>query len=245
MRIRFLAGLALWALAGTGFLTLALVHDALALIPGALWLVMTIVGAASVGYKVLWFPPDRIAAVVGRLLSMGLFAPLAVRFHPSLENQNRLKILDYLEANPGASIQDVRMAMDIAWGTAVYHLDRLRRQEKVVSHRQGNHHRYWLANTPQARVRRGWSVLEQSTARDIAMAVVATPGAHQGAICEATNVRAPSASKHLARLEEHGLVEKYRVSRYTVYQPTAELERILALQDTPAEQAPAIDLDAA
>ncbi len=238
MRRRILAALALWLLAGTGFVTLAFVHEALALVPGLLWVVMTIYGASSVGYKLLWLPPGRVTAVATRLLKVGVFAPLVSRFHSSaLENQNRLKILAYLEANPGASIQDVRMANDVAWGTAVYHLDRLRRQDKVVSHRQGNHHRYWVANTPEARVRRGWSVLEQSTARDIAMAVAATPGAHQGAICEATNVRAPSASKHLARLEEHGLVEKYRVSRYTVYQPTAELERILALRDGEADGA--------
>ncbi len=231
MRIRILAAVALWLLATTGFVTLAMFHGALALVPGALWLVVSLYGLASIGYKVAWLPADRIADLAGRLLRLGLIAPLMARFDVSaLENQNRQKILAYLEANPGSSIQDVRLANDVAWGTAVYHLDRLRRQEKVVSHRQGNHHRYWVANTPESRVRRGWSVLEQSTARDIAMAVAAQPGVHQGAICEAVNVRAPSASKHLARLEEHGLVEKFRVSRYTVYQPTEALERILALQ---------------
>ncbi len=235
MRTRIIAAVSLWLLAGSGAATLAFFHDALALVPGALWLVMSIYGAASIGYKVAWLPADRVMMIAGRLLKFGFIAPLVARFDTSaLENQNRLKILAFLEANPGASIQEVRVANEVAWGTAVYHLDRLRRQDKVVSHRQGNHHRYWVANTPEARVRRGWSVLEQSTARDIAMAVAAQPGVHQGAICEAVNVRPPSASKHLARLEQSGLVEKFRISRYTVYQPTEELERILAMQDQAA-----------
>ena len=78
-------------------------------------------------------------------------------------------------------------------------------------------------------VRQGWAVLEQPTTRQIARAVAGRPGIHQAAICEVAGVRPPSASKHLARLERSGLVATQRVSRYTVYEATEELQRILAL----------------
>lgn len=242
MRGKTIAAIALWLVATSGFLSLAFFYTYLAMIPGALWLVATIYGLSSIGYKVVAMPFHRVGWFFGRIAAIGIFAPLISTIRPDLENENRMKILAYLKQNPGASIQEVRGAAGVAWGTAVYHLDRLRRQEAVVSHRHGNHHRYWVKDTPEARVRRGWSVLEQSTARDVAMAVVASPGAHQGAICEAVNIRAPSASKHLSRLERHGLVEKHRVSRYTVYQPTPELERILEMQaptDPPLAATPA------
>lgn len=185
---------------------------------GPFWL-----AAASVG--VAWKP------LVGRLEWFMLMpVALLLPIRAPLENANRQRILAYLGDQPGASIQEVREHLDVAWGTTVYHLDRLRRDGLLVSHRHGNHHRYWLSNTPEARLRRGWCVLEQPTARDIALAVASTPGLHQSAICDALDVRAPNASKHLSRLERHGLVAKRRISRFAVYEPTDALHELLHMQ---------------
>ncbi len=222
----------MWGLAGASFVALAWFRDLLAVVPGALWFVMTIYGFSTIAYRFMLASAGPWAPYVAKALKFGLFAPLITRLRPEdLENQNRLQIMDYVQKNPGASIQEVREASDVAWGTAVYHLDRLRKQGKLVSHKQGNHHRYWAAGTPEARLRRGWATLEHDTTRDIAMAVATAPGVHQGAICEHLDLRAPSASKHLSKLEKNGLVEKQRISRYTVYQPTERLHEILRLRD--------------
>ncbi len=232
MRTTTIVGYALWAVAGASFISLGLFHDLLAVIPGALWLMMTVYGFSSLGYKYVLASTSPLAPWLGKLLRLGLFAPLITRLRPEdLENKNRQEIQQYVTENPGASIQEVREAVGVAWGTAVYHLDRLRKTGQLVSHKQGNHHRYWAAGTPEARLRRGWAALEHDTTRDIAMAVASAPGVHQGAICEHLDLRAPSASKHLSKLEKSGLVEKTRISRYTVYQPTDRLHEILRLRD--------------
>lgn len=230
------AAAALWLSTGIG--CAALVHAGpWGAVPGALWGSITLYSVVSSLPRL----PLELARLLdaGRWAAVALLAPLATKLDTSpLENQNRLAILEHISEHPGASIQEVRDAVGVAWGTAVYHLERLRREEKVVSHRSGNHRRFWTSGTPEAGMRRGWAVLEQPTARDIAMAVAATPGMHQGAICEALQVRAPSASKHLTRLEQSGLVVKQRVSRYAVYAPTERLEQILTLRSDERATAP-------
>lgn len=200
--------------------------------PWPVWLSVATLAVGSLATKLWWIEPGRITWVLKRALMLGFALPLWTKLAGySLENRNRLAILAFLDKHPGASMRDVQAHAGVAWGTVVYHLDRLARDGKVIGHRSGNHHRYWLSGTPEARVRYGWAALEQPTTRQIARAVAGTPGIHQAAICEVAGVRAPSASKHLARLARLGLVESQRVSRYTVYAPTEELQRILAMYD--------------
>lgn len=208
------------------------VREAVEEAPPAFWWSASVLAVGSLASKIWWFGPGRATWLVGKALRWGIAVPLWTRITSGylMENENRAAILAYVEAQPGASIQEVQQNAGVAWGTAVYHLDRLQRGGKVVGHRSGNHHRYWASGTPEAALRRGWALLEQDTARQVAMAVATSPGVHQGAICELAGVRAPSASKHLSRLERGGLVEKTRVSRYAVYRPTPELEQILAMQ---------------
>ncbi len=191
--------------------------------------------AALVGIAAKWWlvGPGRIMTFLAGPLNMLFWgATSRLRLTPDLENPTRARILQFIAQNPGASIQEVRRKMDVAWGTAVYHLQHLERSSQAVSCRDGNRHRYWIAGTPEAGVRTAWMLLEQPTVRRIARAVGSNPGIHQGGICERLQMGSPTASKHLKRLVSRGLVEANRCSRYMLYSPTARLTQAMSLWDT-------------
>ncbi len=152
---------------------------------------------------------------------LGLYS--RVKDDDLLENETRKGIHSTLEENPGTTIQELRERLDIAWGTTVYHLEKLERAGILVSQRHGNHRRYFVAGTKEARTRKGFTVLQTHTARRLAQAVMTNPGANQSELCDQVGIRPPVASKYLKRLEEHSLVRAEQNNRFKHYQPTSLL----------------------
>ncbi len=202
----------------------------------SLWWALPALLAFTAAGKILLLGLAYAGPGLGRLLRFAVLLPLLgfwSRIAPEhlLENPIRRRVREYIHDHPGATIMEVRNALDIAWGTAVYHLDRLARSGELVDDRRINHHRYFLANTPEARVRGGWATLQQPSAYNLARAIANNPGIHQKGLCEDLGIQNPAASKHLARLREAGLVEARRISRYVVYDPTQRLQTTLELMD--------------
>jgi DNA-binding MarR family transcriptional regulator len=154
-------------------------------------------------------------------VALGLYS--RIRGDDLLEHETRRAMHDLLVASPGSNIQDLKSRLAIAWGTAVYHLERLERAQVVVSHRVGNHRRYYVSGSGAARARASWGVLHNETARRLAMAVMANPGATQQDLCSQIGVRHPVASKHLKRLEHHALIRTETAHRYRLYYPTSSM----------------------
>lgn len=137
----------------------------------------------------------------------------------------REAILEHLRSHPGSSIRAVQRAQDVAWGTAVYHLNRLEKAGRVVSHRSGRAHRYWDSRCPEAAQRRRVIVLKSETPRRLAVAVQAEPGLAQKQLCQRLGMSPSVASKHLSRLAAAGLVEVQPRARARIYYPTPALEK--------------------
>lgn len=123
-----------------------------------------------------------------------------------VKNKVRAAILEQVRADPGATIKEVQDTQAIAWGTAVYHLQRLERGGYLVSEKVGRLHRYWERNTVAARDRQATSLLMDDTPRGLAEAVQARPGIRQKGLCAALGISGPVASKYLSRLEKEALV---------------------------------------
>lgn len=214
-------------------------------------------------FPLWWGVPLLLAGLVGKLWVIGpgllsmplvqplrwfLLVPLYSRISNAalFENPVRKRVSAYVRANPGATIMEVRNAVGIAWGTAVYHLERLERSGELVGERRGNHHRYFQANTPEARQRVGLSTLQQPNAYNLARAIAENPGIHQKGLCDGLGLNNPAASKHLRKLRDAGLVQAHRISRYVVYEPTDRLHSTLDLMADgpggPGPDAPAAGL---
>lgn len=168
--------------------------------------------------------PWRRALALLPLAGLGLFS--RIRPDDMFENATRKGIADALRERPGRSIQELRDGLGIAWGTAVYHLERLEGAGLVVSHRTGNHRRYYMSGSPEARHRDGMGVLEADTARRLAQAVMTEPGVTQKGLCARVGIRHPVASKYLKRMEQHMLVTTETRDRFRCYTPTSRLREL-------------------
>lgn len=125
----------------------------------------------------------------------------------------RRQALDFIAANPGATVQDVRRALGLAWGTTVYHLGRLEKAGQVaVRHVAGRRGHWPLGQAPRAGDPAG-------TGAELVRLVRERPGLSQLELARLAGVGAPAACKQLRRLEEAGLVVAQRAGRSRQYVP--------------------------
>ncbi len=190
---------------------------------------------SAVGAAAVWPAPVRtvarktlgwLAKALALIPFIGGFTRLnseTIRSHPM-----RAKALAYIDANPGASIQDVQEALGAAWGTAVYHLECLEKSEEVVSERQGRSRRYYIRGTKIASQRAAAGLVLETTPRRLLETIIVAPGATQSDLCDHLDLKHPTASKHLGRMVEEGLVEKHVDGRSRRYTATARAEEVLA-----------------
>ncbi len=187
---------------------------------------------AAIGRHTILRRLAKVAALVP--MGVGLFS--RIQGDKVLEHPVRAAVQEYVEANPGATIQEIRGAVDVAWGTVVHHLRRLEAEEHLVSQREGNHRRFFVRNTISRAQRNDLAALAAENARHLALAVALRPGLRQKDLCDAVGVSNPVASKYLRRLEENGLVRSLPQSRSRLYWPTERLEAAIPLLDTPASE---------
>jgi DNA-binding transcriptional ArsR family regulator len=166
-------------------------------------------------------------------LRLGLAAPFAARLFSRLdkpqvlEHPARARLLDLLASRPGLGTQELRHAAGLAWGTTVHHLRVLERHGLVIALHQGGRRLHFPAGSEAARHRTGIAALLHDTTRRVAEAVRAAPGIAQQDLCASLGLRAPAASKHLARLAQHGLVTVRAEGKSRRYEATHEMARVL------------------
>lgn len=127
----------------------------------------------------------------------------------------RRQALDFIAANPGATLQDVRRSLGVAWGTAVYHLGRLERAGLVAVRHIGGHRGHWPLGQAPAH-----GALAP-TGQALADLVRSRPGLPQNELARLVGIGSSAACKQLRRLESAGLVVAQREGKARVYAPAA------------------------
>jgi DNA-binding transcriptional ArsR family regulator len=156
--------------------------------------------------------------------SLGLFSRIeddALAAHPL-----RRQALDLIAASPGATVQDVRRGLGVAWGTAVYHLGRLERAGLVAVRHSGGRRGHWPLG--QAPPRDALAPTGEALAR----LVRERPGLPQNELARLAGIGPPAACKQLRRLASAGFVEARRSGRALLYVPTATLDGVLPADAT-------------
>jgi DNA-binding MarR family transcriptional regulator len=191
-----------------------------------------------------WVLARRLAPLAGvlALACLGAWAPWAaaplalfsrlepvhVALHPT-----RRAILEAAAVDPGVTMRALQARLGIAWGTLVHHVRVLERHGQLVSVREGQRRHLYVARSPEARQRSGLAVLRSPAAHRVARAVHERPGLLQVDLCRRIGLRAPAASKQLARLERAGLVEVERAGGACRYAPSPGLAAALGLRRQP------------
>lgn len=152
-----------------------------------------------------------LARVTGR---EGLYA--RVKGKELLEHEAREQILEILEREPGLCFQEIQERMGLAPGTTKWHLKKLEDSDFLTSTRDGRHTRYVPTGMDPNTLDAVLAVRDPSRLALVRM-VQRNPGITQGDLATAAGLAQSTASHHLERLIEDGLIEKRRDGRSNRY----------------------------
>jgi len=134
------------------------------------------------------------------------------------DNKVRADIFELIQAQPGVNVSEISRRLDVAWGTATHHLQKLR-DERMVSIRTVGHQKCYFPNggTYTPREMEVMSVTKNTTAKRIAEFVARTgPTAHAD-VATGLGLSPALVSFHARKLVEAGVVERRREGRRTLF----------------------------
>jgi len=176
--------------------------------------------------------PPAVAALASAgsvaliLAGLGLYSRLARS--ELLDHKRREALLALVRSSPGMTLSAIAKRSALAWGTAVYHLDRLERAGFLVSERNAGRRCYFVATGVPRDARASLGTLQQETTRSVATFGAERPGATQSELCEGLGMTASAASKQVSKLESAGLVRREREWRAVRLHPEPRLSSLLA-----------------
>lgn len=150
-------------------------------------------------------------------MAVGLFSRMAPE--EALEHPERRRILDLVTAVPGIHFQDLRRRLQLPTGTLVHHLDRLEKARHVSSAHAGGRRGYFARGAVDHAAMRTQTFLRSPAVRAAYDAVQAQPGVTSFALSQALGCSPSTASHHLGRLAEAGLVVGVTAGRERRWHP--------------------------
>ena len=146
--------------------------------------------------------------------------PLYTRIAKSalLENNVRQQIFEMIMQNPGINVSELSRRLDIAWGTATHHLQKLR-HEKLVSIRMTSNQKCYFPNggTYTPREMDVMSAVKHPTAKQIAEFLIQNgPRCHRD-IAEALELTPALVSFHTSKLINNGVLAREKQGRNTFF----------------------------
>jgi len=140
--------------------------------------------------------------------------------HTGARATTRQKILAYISSNPGTHLRKMCRELGLAMGDVQYHVHRLERDGQVTSTRRGFYRFFYPSTLFGEKQRDILSVLALDTPRELLLAIVGKPGSSQEELARTVGVSQPTASWHLRRLAELGIVLREQKGRSTIYSLT-------------------------
>jgi predicted transcriptional regulator len=124
----------------------------------------------------------------------------------------RARILDLLNRQPGLHFAALARQLDLATGQAQYHLKRLRRAGRLVTHEHDGRTHYFPPDVDPAE-RRIVATLRRETARDIVATLVEDGPSRPNAVADRVGIARSTLEWHCDRLMEADLLRKEREER--------------------------------
>lgn len=162
---------------------------------------------------------SSLAMAIQRYGSLGAI-PLFSRIARDaiFENKVRSDIFELIRSNPGINVSEISRRLDVAWGTATHHLQKLR-AERMVGIRVVGHQKCYFPNggayTP--REMEVMSATKNATARRIAEFVSRSGPTPHRDVAVALGLSPALVSFHARKLEEAGVVQRRREGRHTFF----------------------------
>ncbi len=146
-----------------------------------------------------------------------------------IQDSNRVRILEFIKANPGTHLRKIKRELNLAMGVIQYHLYKLERERSVVSARQGLYKRFYADKALKVEDREILSILSQETERDIVVYLIKNPLATQKELSKFARISASSTYWHMKRLSQAGFVVARREGGFVFYTVRGDRAKILGL----------------
>ncbi|MFQ5782394.1 MAG: winged helix-turn-helix transcriptional regulator [Nitrosopumilus sp.] len=133
------------------------------------------------------------------------------------QNINTEKVLQYIQANPGSHLREIKRELGMAMGTIQYHLDLLEKQGKILSERQNFRKSYFPIGQFGENQRNVLKIIKQDTAREILLFIIEKKNPTQQEIVTKIQISAASVTWHLDRLKKTDIIYELRDGKYKHY----------------------------
>jgi len=143
-------------------------------------------------------------------------------------NSNTIRVLQYIQENPGCHLRKIKRELDMSMGTIQYHLILLEKQGKVSSERQNLHKYYFPIGLFEQNEKDILKILNQETAREILL-VILEQKPTQTDIANIIKISGASVNWHIKRLVELGLILEQKDGKFKRYTLGIDSKNIVSL----------------
>lgn len=144
-------------------------------------------------------------------------------------NSNTIKVLQFIQNNPGCHLRYIKREIKMSMGTVQYHLNLLEKQGKIYSEKQNFHKYYFQIGLFEQNQRDILKILNQETAREIIMMILEKTNPTQSEIAARVGIAQASISWHLKRIEETGLVKSIQDGKSKRYKLNIPAQQIVSI----------------
>ncbi len=142
-------------------------------------------------------------------------------------SHHRQHILNLIRGDPGIHLRRLAHIVGLSWNTTLHHVNRLDAAGLISIKKVQGKVCAFDRSRGALESKTGTALLRDPRNASVARFVVDHPGAHQRAVCAATELAPSVVTRRLAALEDAGLVERVREGRVAWVQPTEALETAL------------------
>jgi predicted transcriptional regulator len=143
-------------------------------------------------------------------------------------NVNTIRVLQYIQENPGCHLRKIKRELDVSMGTIQYHLILLEKQGKVSAERHNLHKYYFPIGLFEQNEKDILKILNQETAREILLAILEQKPT-QTDIANMLKISGASVNWHIKRLVELGLILEQKDGKFKRYTPRIDSRHIVSL----------------
>ena len=143
-------------------------------------------------------------------------------------NVNTIRVLQYIQENPGCHLRKIKRELDMSMGTIQYHLILLEKQGKISSERHNLHKYYFPIGLFEQNEKDILKILNQETAREILL-VILEQKPTQTDIANIIKISSASVNWHIKRLVELGLISEQKDGKFKRYTLGIDSKHIVSL----------------
>lgn len=143
-------------------------------------------------------------------------------------NSNTIRVLQYINENPGCHLRKIKRDLTMSMGTIQYHLVLLEKQGKISSERHNLHKYYFPIGLFEQNEKDVLKILNQETAREILMTILEQRPT-QTDIANIIKISGASVNWHIKRLIELGLIVEQKDGKFKRYALGIDSKYIVSL----------------